>query len=47
LEEADFFKINLSFSEVIDSIFVTHMKEEYPSIVNIIEGKYLNNSNKT
>ena len=46
-EEADFFKINLSFSEVIDSIFLTHMKEEYPSIVTIVEGKYLNNSNKT
>jgi hypothetical protein len=41
MEEAGIFKINLSLSEVIDSIFLTHMKEEYPSIVTIIEGKYL------
>lgn len=45
MEEAGIVKINLSLSEVIDSIFLTHMKEEYPSIVTIIEGEYLTNSN--
>ncbi len=45
MEEAGIVKINLSLSEVIDSIILTHMKEEYPSIVTIIEGKYLTNSN--
>ncbi len=45
MEEAGFVKINLSLSEVIDSIFLTHMKEEYPSIHTIIEGAYLTNSN--
>lgn len=45
MEEGGFFKVELSLSEVIDSIFLTHMKEEYPSIDTIIEGKYLTNSN--
>lgn len=41
VDEADFWKTELSGKEVLNSIFLAHTNEEFPAISNIAKGKYL------